>query len=558
MDVFKMVQSICSCFALTQARTRPKTLPLISFSVNEMFFFVRSKCVLFFLTVTPLVGASCFAQEQSKQPNIIWLMAEDMGPDLECNGMVGVKTPNLNRMAKEGAIYNRAYCSNPICSPNRSAMMVGVHQTIINAHHHRSNRDLPLVAPYKPITSYLRESGYTCLLGHSLVMGKGTKTDCNFQHTSVGEYDGVEKFGLFDKQADFTAADQPFFSQIQLKVTHRGDWWNDVRKNSKHPVSLEEIQLPPYFADTPEIRYDWAAYLDTVEFMDNEVGLLMQNLKDQELVDNTIVIFIADNGRCNLRGKGYLQEPGIHVPMIIWAPGRVEAGTVVDDLVCTTDISATVLKLAGAKIPDYMTSKPLMGVDNVEYRQYVRSARDIWDEIDECSRSVTTKRFKYIKNHMPEVPWATDQAYLEINRPALHVMRRLKKEGKLTQEQMTFFKDEKPVEELYDLEKDPEELNNLALDPEHAPVLAKMRELENKWQSENSDLGLADLGTRKPHAGLAAEVARAGVKANEPELWERLEAGELMKTGVWMKRYGRPGKKKKKKKPMKEKKALAK
>jgi len=513
-----------------------------------MFSNTRSTQIFIGLIALILFSSHCFAQNESVQPNIIWLMAEDMGPDLECNGMAGVKTPNLNQMAKEGAIYNRAYCTNPICSPNRSAMMVGVHQNIINAHHHRSNREMPLAAPYKPITSYLRDCGYTCLLGHSLVMGSGTKTDCNFKHTAVGEYDGVEKFGLFDKQAGFTAKDQPFFSQIQLKVTHRGDWWNDVRKDSTHPVSVDEIVLPPYFADTPEIRYDWAAYLDTVEYMDNEVGLLMQNLKGQGLADNTIVIFIADNGRCNLRGKGYLQEPGIHVPMIIWAPGRVEAGTVVDDLVCTTDISATFLKLAGAEIPDYMTSNPLMGVEDVQYRDYVRSARDIWDEIDECSRSLTTKRFKYIKNHMTEVPWATDQAYLEINRPALHVMRRLKKEGKLTDEQMTFFRDEKPVEELYDLEKDPDEMNNLALDPEYAPVLAKLRALEDQWQTNNSDLGLADLGKRKPEVRLAAGMARAGVKANEPELWERLEAGELMETGQWMKRYGKATGKRKNKK----------
>jgi len=511
-----------------------------------MFPTVKSICLLVCLISTILLTSIGFAQDESKPPNIIWLMAEDMGPDLECNGMAGVKTPNLNQMAREGAIYNRAYCTNPICSPNRSAMMVGMHQTIINAHHHRSNRDVPLAAPYKPITSYLRDSGYNCLLGHSLVMGGGRKTDCNFKHTPTGEYDGVEKFGLFDKKADFTPEDQPFFSQIQLQVTHRGDWWKDVRKNSSHPVALQEIQLPKYFADSPEIRYDWAAYLDTVEYMDNEVGLLMQNLKNQGLAENTIVIFIADNGRCNLRGKGYLQEPGIHVPMIIWAPGRVEARTIVDELVCTTDISATVLKLAGAEIPDYMTSKPLMGVDEVQYRDYVRSARDIWDEIDECSRSVTTDRFKYIKNHMPGVPWATDQAYLEINRPALHVMRRLMREGNLTDVQMTFFKDEKPIEELYDLEKDAEELDNLTLDPEYAPVLLKLRALENQWQADNTDLGLADLGKRKPEVGLASEVARAGVKANEPELWERLEAGELMKTNQWMKRYAQSPKKKKK------------
>lgn len=489
------------------------------------------------LTISASAAAKPHSDQTERLPNIIWLMAEDMGLDLECYGMAGVKTPNLNRLAKEGALFNRAYCANPICSPNRSSMMVGVHQTVINAHHHRSNRDLPLAKPYKPITSWLRDAGYTCLLGHDLVMLKGTKIDCNFKHTATGPYDGVKNFGIFDKQANFTAADQPFFSQIQLKVTHRGDWWNGIRKNSKHPVSVDEIELPPFFADTPEIRYDWAAYLDTVEYMDNEVGLLMKDLKDKGLDQNTVIFFIGDNGRCNLRGKGYLHESGIRVPMIVWAPGYVKPGTVINELVCTTDISATILKLAGAKIPDYITAQPFLGVKKPTYRKYVRSARDIWDEIDECSRSITTKRFTYIRNHMPEVPWATDQAYLEINRPALHVMRRLKSEGKLNTDEMTFFHDRKPDEELYDLKQDPHQLVNLAGNLAYDKTLKQMRAKEKRWQARHPDLGLKDLGQRQPEKGLGAERARAGVKDNEPELWKRLEAGELMETQVWMKKY---------------------
>ncbi|MBK1878602.1 sulfatase family protein [Pelagicoccus mobilis] len=478
--------------------------------------------------LSPYLSAS-----SNTKPNIIWLMAEDMGTDLECYGTPGVQTPNLNRLAEEGARFDRTYCANPICSPNRSSMMVGVHQTKINAHHHRSNRDVPLAAPYKPITSFLRDAGYTCILGSDLVMQKGTKIDCNFKTEATGPYDGKTQFGLFDKIGDPQPEDQPFFNQVQLKVTHRGDWWNPIRKASKDPVSVDEIQLPPYFADTPEIRYDWAAYLDTVEYMDNEIGLIIQDLKAKGMYENTIIIFIADNGRCNLRGKGYLQEPGIHVPMIVWAPGYVEAGTIVDELICTTDISATILELAGAEIPDYITSKPIFGVENPQYRDYVRSARDIWDEIDECSRSVTTKKFKYIKNHMPEVPWNTSQAYLELNRPALHVMRKLKAEGKLSDAEMTHFLDEKPVEELYDLENDPHELNNLALNPEYANVLAEMRSLEEDWQSENKDYGLEDLGQRRPEQGLGAGISREFIKAKHPDLWDRLEAGELMETQAW-------------------------
>lgn len=475
---------------------------------------------------------SSLGTQAADKPNIIWIMAEDMGPDLECYGMAGVKTPVLNQLAKDGALFTRAYCANPICSPSRSSMMTGVHQTRINAQHHRSNRDLPLRAPYKPITSFLRDAGYTCILGSDLVYSGGMKIDCNFKTEPLGPYDGITQFGLFDKERDFTAEDQPFFNQIQLKITHRGDWWNKVRKESKHPVSVDEVVLPPFMADTPEIRYDWAAYLDTVEYADNEVGLLLAKLKQQGLDKNTYVIFIADNGRCNVRGKGYLAEPGIHLPMIVWGPG-IKAGTVIDELVCTTDISASILHLAGAKIPDYMTSKPVFGTDHPQYRTHVRSARDIWDEIDECSRSITTKRFSYIKNYMPEVPWDAGQAYLDLNRPAVHVMRRLKAEGKLSKAEMTFFADEKPAEELYDLEKDPDQLNNLATNPEYATVLKDLRAREAQWQQENRDFGIEDLGTRQPDQTLSGGARCRFIKEFYPELWARLEAGELMETKSW-------------------------
>ena len=493
---------------------------------------MRTKNSIALGAILTLAGMACASVDP--QPNIIWIMAEDMGIDLECYGMKGVQTPNLNKMAEEGALFTRTYCANPICSPSRSSMMVGVHQTVINAHHHRSNRDTPLPAPYKPITSHLRDAGYTCILGSGLVMKNGRKIDCNFKTEPTGPYDGAEKFGLFDKLDNFTAADQPFFNQIQCVVTHRGDWWNQVRRASKDPVKLDEIELPPWIADTPETRYDWAAYLDTVEYMDNEFGQIMQKVKDEGIADNTYVIFIADNGRCNLRGKGYLQDTGIHIPMVIRGPG-IKPGTVVEDIVMTTDISATVLKLAGAKIPDYVTGKPFLGVDTPEYREYARSARDIWDEIDECSRSVTTKKFAYIKNHMPEVPWDAHQAYLDLNRPAIHVMRTLKKEGKLTGAPLAYMADSKPEEELYDLEKDPDQLNNLAANPEYAETLKRMRALEMDWQSKNRDMGLEDLGKRTPEESLAAGIVLEAVKENDPELFARLQAGELMETQSWKK-----------------------
>jgi arylsulfatase A-like enzyme len=401
-------------------------------------------------------------------------MAEDIGPDLECYGMKGVKTPNLNQLAEGGTRFTKCFATNPICSPNRSAMMVGVYQNRINAGHHRSNHDVVLPEPYKPFTYWLKKAGYTTVLGNQKVMGKGRKTDCNFKHTPLGTWDGKTNFGLFDKFDEFTAEDQPFFAQIQLQVTHRGDWWDSIRTISTHRVDPANVKLPSYLADHPVIRLDWAKYLDQIEYMDHEVGMLVQELKQKGLYENTVIIFIGDNGRCHIRGKGYLYDPGIHIPLIVKWPEGMKPGQEENELISGVDITATILDLAGTKIPEYMDGRSF--VDKDFHRDYVYSARDRWDDVSERSRSLTSQKYKYIRNDMPEVPYDDHQAYLEFYRPAVHVMRKLNLDNKLSQAQHQFFVRVKPEEELYDLENDPEELNNLARTPEFLPVLKKMRE----------------------------------------------------------------------------------
>jgi arylsulfatase A-like enzyme len=420
----------------------------------------------FFLQLVP------FTYSQ-KKPNIIWLMAEDMGPDLECYGMKAVKTPNLNALASDGSRYEKCFTSNPICSPSRSAMMTGVYQNRINAGHHRSNHDVALSEPYKPFTYWLREAGYTTILGSDKVMGRGRKLDCNFKHTPLGKWDGERNFGLFDKYDSFTAEDQPFFSQVQLAVTHRGDWWDSIRSISRHPVRPEDVDLPSYLTDHPTIREDWAKYLDQIEYMDNEVGLIVKDLKEKGLYENTVIIFIGDNGRCHIRGKGYLYDAGIHVPLIIHWPKGMKPKAATSELVSTIDITATILDIAGIKIPEYMDGKSLMR--ETFHRDHVYSARDRWDEVPDRARSLTTQRYKYIRNDMPEVPYDDHQAYIDFYRPALHIMRKLLLDNKLSEHERLFFARVKPSEELYDLQNDPEELKNLAADPAMAATLNKMR-----------------------------------------------------------------------------------
>lgn len=470
------------------------------------------------------VHASNKQAKKEQRPNILWVMAEDMGHDLSCYGMPSVKTPVLDKMASEGILYMNAFCTNPISSPSRSGMMTGVHQTMVDAHNHRSNRDKPLPTDIKPFTYYLRKAGYTCILGNHAVLSKGYKIDCNFKTEAIGPYDGVKHFGLFDKKDRFTKKDQPFFSQIQLKVTHRGDWWNEITAKSAHPVDPKTVVMPPYLADHPAVRKQWASYLDQVEHMDMEMGLLIDQLKEAKVLDNTIIFFIGDNGRCDIRGKGYLWDAGLKVPMVVW--GKNVPHLLDKEMRSTLDITATILQLAEAEIPDYLVGRPLFTNEGqvTTGRDYTYSARDNWDEVIECIRSVSTKRFKYIRNYMPQFGWDRHQQYLEFHRPHIHVMRKLKEEGKLNSAQLRFFADHKPYEELYDTMSDPYELHNLAEDATYKEALLRMRQYMDTWQAQHKDDGLTDRNDRHPEP---ATGIVEWVQEKHPDAWKALQAGEV-------------------------------
>ncbi|TPN86227.1 sulfatase family protein [Aquimarina algicola] len=495
------------------------------------------KYILFFISV--FVLTSCVEKQnktdrtkKQKKPNIIWLMAEDISTDLACYGMPNVKTPNLDKMAAQGVRFDNAFVTNPICSPSRSAMMIGTHQVKTNTHHHRSNRNVPLDSTFKPYTYWLKNAGYTTILGHHAVMDKGRKIDVNFKHKPLGIWNGKTQFGLFDKYDTFEKADEPFFAQIQLKVTHRGDWWDKVREQSSHPVDPKKVIMPPYMADHPMIRLDWAKYLDQIEYMDHEVGMIFKELEEKGMAENTIVIFIGDNGRCNIRGKGYLHDPGLRIPLIVYYPKQFKESKIRKDVVSATDITATILDFAGIKIPEYMTGKPIFDKDF--NREYVYGARDLWDEIEEQSRGITSADWKYIRNDKPEVPYDAHQIYLEFYRPAVHIMRTLKEEEALNEAQKFFFEDSKPVEELYNLQNDPHELVNLAKNPKYAYKLTELR-------SMTKDLDQKMIPVSTVYEPKSMEQTRGLVewlKNEYPEVHKQMENGVEIGFKKWKDKYG--------------------
>ena len=428
------------------------------------------------LTIIVCSYAHVRAQDgQPSHPDIIWILAEDISNELSCYGEPGVQTPHIDRLASEGTRYERAYCTGPACSISRSAMMSGIYQTRIDAHDHRRVGSFTFPA----ITQYLRASGYFTAAG----CGYSGKTDLNFKPS--------EK--LFDGK-DWSKTDNPVFAQITLGATHRkdvkGETWEKIRSESKDPVALEEVRLPPYFPDVPEVRHDWAVYLDQMEYIDTQVGEIVARLKEEGRYDNAMIIFCGDNGRCHLRAKNWLYEPGLKVPLIIKWPGGKRSGEVVEGMISMLDVTATVVQTAGAD-----ATKPLDGhsLSSKDFkRDYIFAARDAGGEIKDHLRSVCNGRWKYIRNYVPELGY-TESKYTREHRPMRDVMLNLQAEGKLNPVQQLVLADTKPTEELYDLQTDPHEVKNLASKQDHADVKQELAAALDQWIESTGDTGLKEL-----------------------------------------------------------------
>lgn len=421
----------------------------------------------------------------AQKPNIIWIMAEDISTELSCYGHPGVKTPFLDQLSKNGFLYTNAFTTAPSCTPSRNAMLTGVYQTSTDTQDQR-RRGIILSDGIKPFTELLREAGYYTAVG----CGYSPKTDHNFVADLLHKKNEEQDTYLFDSKDWKDRKDgQPFFAQITLPITHRqsGSEWLHIREQSKYPVDTANISLPPYFPEHPLILEDWAMYLDAIEKMDSQVGEILNRLENEGIEDNTVVIFIGDNGRCHLRGKCWLYDAGIKVPLIIRWPDK-QGGYVNQDLISMIDVTATILDIAGAEQPDYLDGHSIKDSSNIK-RECIFAARDLIDEVMDHIRCVRTEQFKYIRNYNPENGYKECE-YVQNHRPMLSVIKELYKANKLTPVQELILAETKPREELYDLYADPYEINNLVDKPEYQDTLKMLGSLLDKWINETMDKGL--------------------------------------------------------------------
>jgi len=445
------------------------------------------KMQLLILLIT-VVLISCDNRTANLQPNILWITCEDLSPILGCYGDRVANTPNIDLFAQNAVRFTNAYASAPICTPARSSLITGVYASSMGTHHLRGV--VPKSDKIKCFTEFLRERGYYCT--------NNVKEDYNF----------ITPEEAWDESSDSAhwrnrKPEQPFFSVFNFMVTHQSQTRYGIEKlneinstlDEKDRINPDDVEIPPYYPDTPIVRNNIASLYTQVHIMDKKFQEIINQLEEDGLRENTIIFFYSDHGTGLPRGKGYLHDTGIKVPLIIEFPEKykhyspAKAGAFSDELVNFIDFPPTVLSLTGIDPPKYMQGNPFLGQYRKNSNDYVISIRDRRDEVLMFSRSIRTDKYHYIRNFLPHRPRMQRNFYSEIT-PIRQELRRLDNLGLLQSNEDWLMEDSVPVDELYDTETDPHELNNLAQEAEHLEIMELLKRNLFSWMVETKDLGL--------------------------------------------------------------------
>ncbi len=445
------------------------------------------------------------------RPNILLLVAEDLSARVGAFGDPLARTPNIDALAREGVRYPNTFTTAGVCAPSRAALITGMHQESIGAQHMRavsSPRARYLAVPppeVRAFPEYLRAAGYY------------TFTDRKLDYQFSGVQAGSGPFTIWDAEGEGSdwqgrADGQPFFGMINLLTTHEsalfaptqelaaGSWqgalvaslrsWQRVRNGAD--TDPQSVSVPPYYPDTPEVRAGIATHYDNVAVMDDEVGGWMQRLREEHLLDDTIVIWTTDHGDALPRAKREVFDSGIRVPMVLRIPGAAAAGGEREQLVSFVDLAPTILGLAGITVPGHLHGRDFL---KAPPRQYIYAARDRIDEQDDRVRAVRDARFKYLRYYQPGTPGAVHIDYRD-QQPIMAALWEAHAAGTLSPAAAQWFAP-RPVEALYDVQGDPHELHNLAFNPDFAEVLGRMREaLAARPQADLSEFSEADMAAQ--------------------------------------------------------------
>ena len=444
-----------------------------------------------------LVWAADLMAAKDERPNIVLIIADDMNwNDCGAYGHPHIRTPNIDQLAKDGMRFDRAYLTASSCSPSRSSIITGRYP------HNTGAEQLhwPLPGDSRTFVEQLKAQGYYTAAAGKWHLGDAVRNrfDEVFEASTAGFV--LPSPGAAGEPAKMVASspsgcedwestvqnrpkDKPFFLWLAALDPHR-----EYEEGSLTPGhTVDDIIVPLHLPDTLEVRNDLRLYYDEIGRLDLYVGKVMALLEAQGVVDNTLVLFISDNGRPFPRDKTTTYEGGIRTPWIVRWPAKVKADQVSRSLVSSVDIAPSFLAAAGIKAGKSFEGKnflPVLTDRSYQIREYA-FAEDHWHDYTDHGRAVTDGRWKLIRNDYYDLA-GTPSADAGRS-PTWVEMTAQNMVGTLTVAQQACFMAPRPQWELYDVQTDPDELHNLADNPKFERQLARLRLALGVWTEVTND-----------------------------------------------------------------------
>jgi uncharacterized sulfatase len=445
--------------------------------------------ICFILVCIPIVAFNVCGGvlHAAERPNFVWILSEDNSKHyLKLFDQHGAPAPNIEALARDGVVFDRAFSCGPVCSVARTTLATGCYGPRIGTQYHRKSKMAAMPEGLQMFPAYLRQAGYYAT------------------NNSKKDYNAVEGKGVWDESSgraswrNRPSKDTPFFHMQSYGMSHESSlhFKESQMQEGGLQTSPDAVTLADYHPDTPTFRYTYARYHDRMGAIDEAVGSLVARLKEDRLLEDTFIFYFGDHGGVLPGSKGHIYEAGLHVPLVVRIPDKwrqlvtLNRGTRTTGFVSFIDFGPTLLHLAGLEVPKQMDGKPFLGPDISEQQLTARDETygyaDRFDEKYDLCRSLRKGRYKYVRHYQAFYPDGLQNNY-RYKMLAYEEWRKLYHEGKLNAAQRQFF-EPKPVEALFDIETDPHEVNNLADDPAHAETLKDLRERLQRWVKGMPDL----------------------------------------------------------------------
>jgi arylsulfatase A-like enzyme len=413
--------------------------------------------------------------------NIVWLVSEDCPPRGAAYGDSLIATPNIDRLAARGVLFENAFSTYPVCAPSRFSLITGMEPSSSGpAHHMRAVAKVP--SDFKTYAELFRSAGYYCT--------NNSKTDYNCDVDESQIWDDSSR----DAHWRNRTAGKPFLAVFNLDVTHE----SSIFSEEITLVRAVDVSVPSYLPDTPEIRADLARHYTAVKKMDEQFGRIIAQLQEDGLSETTVIIYSSDHGGISPRSKRFCYDEGLRVPLVFAIPDKFSSksnlamGSRVQKPVSLIDIAPTLLHLADLPIPANMHGRPLFDQEQAPAPGAAFGGRDRMDERYDFVRTVRTERFRYIRNYYPDRANGQHIGFMFLAE-GYQSWERQFIDGKLDALQSSFWR-ERASEELYDVLSDPQQTQNLAHEKEFSGQLEELRLLVDARIVQVNDNGFIPEG----------------------------------------------------------------